>query len=177
MPQRHLWQVSSLAVRKPPTPTLIAKLFYEDGRGHYPSAKIILRATGIFGALRQHLPLSPTGFINFHNATPTLNNDEGGFSLIIFVSPAPPSFWIQRQHPNPTVWECFSRSFVLHCDLVPLTPVMSSDLLIATKIAAMIAAKIAVEIAVEIAIKVVARATHTATTDCSDNRNDCRRRR
>ena len=70
MPQRHLRQVSSLAVRKPPTPTLIATLFYEDGRGHYPSAKIILRATGIFGALRQHLPLSPTGFINFHNATP-----------------------------------------------------------------------------------------------------------
>ena len=50
-------------------------------------------------------------------------------------------------------------SLARHRDLVPLTPVMSDDLLIATKIAAKIAAKIAVGITAKIVMTGIAVTT------------------
>ena len=68
----------------PDAATQCARPFSEDQHIRHSPTEIVLRGVSNFGAFRQHLSLSPTGFlIDFHDAPPTLDKD-GGISLIVF---------------------------------------------------------------------------------------------
>ena len=68
----------------PDAATRCAQPFSDDQHNRHALTEIVLRGMDNFGAFRQHLSLSPTGFIiDFHDAPPTLDKD-GGTGIIVF---------------------------------------------------------------------------------------------